>query len=323
MKIHHLNALIAVVKHNFSISSASDGLSLTQPAISKQIQQFEAELNLSLFIRNGKRLVGLTDSGQEVYRRALEVINKIDDIYQFSYQRVGNQGSLSVATTHTQARYVLPRVINRFRVIYPDVKLAVHQGSPKEVAELALKGEVDLAIATEAVGEENGLVTLPCYQWNRCVVTPHEHSLTRQNQLNLAQLCDFPIITYGLGYTGRRRIDEAFEQAGLVSNIVLTAVDSDVIKTYVRLGMGVGIIANMAYSDEEDRDLVATDARGLFGTSYSHVAIRKDKYIRPFIFSFIEMLAPHLTEDIVIKALRESDFIDRKQLLKSITLPSY
>ena len=215
MKIHHLNALIAVVKHNFSISSASDGLSLTQPAISKQIQQFEAELNLSLFIRNGKRLVGLTDSGQEVY------------------QRVGNQGSLSVATTHTQARYVLPRVINRFRAIYPDVKLAVHQGSPKEVAELALKGEVYLAIATEAVGEERGLATLPCYQWNRCVVTPHEHPLTQQSQLNLAQLCDYPIITYGLGYTGRRRIDEAFEQVGLVSNIVLTTVDSDVIKTYV------------------------------------------------------------------------------------------
>jgi len=323
VKISHFKALVAVVKNNFSISMASESLSLTQPAISKQIQQFEAELNLNLFIRHGKRLTGLTETGYEVYQYALSVMNKIDDVYQLSHHRSGHQGSLSVATTHTQARYVLPQIINRFRSIYPEVKLAVHQGSPKEVAKLALEGEVDLAIATEAVGEENGLITLPCYQWNRSVVTPYQHPLTRKATLSLAELSEYPLITYGVGYTGRSRIDEAFERENLESNIVLTAVDSDVIKTYVRLGMGVGVIANMAYSFEEDRDLVAMDARDLFGTSYSHVAIRKDKYIRPFIFSFIEMLAPHLTEELVVKTLGELDSVQRKQLLGSIELPSY
>ena len=323
MKLTQLRALRAIVKHNFSISEAANQLALTQPAISKQIQLLEAELKLSLFIRHGKRLTGLTDSGIEVHRQAMGILNRVDDLYQYSNQAQGQTGSLSIATTHTQARYVLPAVVNRFKSIYPRVKLELHQGSPKEVARLAFTGEVDLAIATEAVGEEQGLVALPCYQWNRCVITPKEHQLTQQRVLTLEHLSKEPIITYVMGYTGRHRIDEAFAEAGLTSNIVLTAVDSDVIKTYVRFGLGVGIIANMAYNPEEDADLIAMDARSLFGTSYSNVAIRKDKYIRPYILSFIEILAPHLTGKIVKKALCETDATERKQLLASMTLPFY
>ena len=323
MKLTQLKAFSAIVKHDFSISEAAGQLALTQPAISKQIQLLEADLNLSLFIRHGKRLTGLTDSGAEVYRQSVDILNRVDDIYQFSHQAQGQTGSLSIATTHTQARYVLPAVVNRFKSVYPTVKLELHQGSPKEVARQALTGEADLAIATEAVGEERGLVALPCYQWNRCVVTPKHHKLTETGPLTLENLAKEPIITYVLGYTGRHRIDEAFARAGLSSNIVLTAVDSDVIKTYVRFGLGVGVIANMAYNSEEDADLIAMDARELFGTSYSHIALRKDKYLRPFIFKFIEMLAPHLTEDRVMKVLSGQDSNIHNDLLANRLLPVY
>ncbi len=323
MKLTQLKALRAIVKHDFSISEAANQLALTQPAISKQIQLLEAELKLSLFIRHGKRLTGLTDSGIEVHRQAVGILNRVDDLYQFSHQTQGQTGSLSIATTHTQARYVLPAVVNRFKSIYPTVKLELHQGSPKEVARLALTGEVDLAIATEAVGEEQGLVALPCYQWNRCVVTPKHHQLTQQRVLTLEHLAKEPIITYVMGYTGRHRIDEAFARAGLSSNIVLTAVDSDVIKTYVRFGLGVGVIANMAYNPEEDADLIAMDARDLFGTSYSHIALRKDKYLRPFIFKFIQMLAPHLTKELVMAVLKGQRTQILESLIQDRLLPVY
>lgn len=230
---------------------------------------------------------------------------------------------MSIATTHTQARYVLPSVVNRFKSIYPTVKLELHQGSPKEVARLALTGEVDLAIATEAVGEEQGLVALPCYQWNRCIITPKQHKLTQHRVLTLEHLAKEPIITYVMGYTGRHRIDEAFEKAKLTSNIVLTAVDSDVIKTYVRFGLGVGVIANMAYNPEEDADLVVIDARELFGTSYSHIALRKDKYLRPFIFKFIQMLSPHLTKELVMEVLKGQKTQILESLIQDRLLPVY
>ena len=323
MNLQQLRSLVEVVRHNLNITEAADSVCLSQPGISKQLKQLEQELQLTLFVRKGRNLTELTPAGKAILAKANEVLSKVEDIYQIARECNNQHGVLSIATTHTQARYLLPTVVGQFINQFPDVNLNLQQGTPKQVAKLASQGDVDIAIATEAVEHFENLVTMPCYQWNRCVVVKKDHPLAECKQLTLAGLAAYPLITYVYGYTGRYKVDEAFVAAELQSNIILTAVDADVIKTYVRLGLGVGIIANMAFDASEDKDLVALNASDLFGASVTHIALMKDRFIREYIYRFITLFAPHLTEEVVRRAMLCSDAKERKAMFEDFIIPAY
>jgi LysR family cys regulon transcriptional activator len=239
---------------------------------------------------------------------------------EFSDER---KGSLDIATTHTQARYALPKVINQFIEGYPDVSLHMHQGTPMQIAEMANDGLVDFAIATEALELFGNLVMLPCYTWNRSVVVPKDHPLAKVNKLTLQSLAEYPIVTYVFGFTGRSQLDQAFQEAELQPNVVFTAADSDVIKTYVRLGLGVGIVASMAHDEVQDADLVALDASHLFADSCTKIGIRSNTFIRGYMYKFIESFAPHLTKDVVVAAMEAGNRQDVELLFKDIELPRH
>ncbi|RMD78134.1 MAG: HTH-type transcriptional regulator CysB [Gammaproteobacteria bacterium] len=305
MRLQQLRYVREVVRRGFNVSAAAEALHTAQPGVSSQIQALERELGVRIFERKGKRLTGLTRPGQLIVELAERVLRDVENIRrvgaEFSNERAG---TLSIATTHTQARYVLPRVIKTFTERYPEVRLDIHQGNPVQVSEMAVRGEVDLAIATEAIERFEELVMLPCYQWNRCVVVPPGHPLARERPLTLEALARHPLITYDFAFTGRSKINQAFEAKGLEPNVVLTAIDSDVIKTYVELGLGVGILAKMAYDPERDRQLVALDAAHLFEPSTTRIGIRRGNYLRGFVYGFIELFAPHLNRQAVDAAMR-------------------
>ncbi|MGR9044989.1 MAG: CysB family HTH-type transcriptional regulator [Gammaproteobacteria bacterium] len=322
MKLLQLRYLVEVGKLK-SISKAAAALCTSQPGISKQIMLLEQELQVSLFVRKGRNLSGLTPVGEQVLDLAEQVMAKVKAIKQITQQLNNQPGTLAIATTHTQARYVLPFVVDRFLQKYPTTVLHIHQGTPGQVAKMLEEGEVDLAIATESLADKPALVALPCYQWNRCIIVKRGHPLTQQTTLTLDQIAYYAIITYDSGFTGRHKVDEAFANAGLVPNIVLTAVDSDVIKTYVKLGLGVGIIASMAFSSDQDNDLQALDAEHLFGRSISQIAIKKDAYLPVTTYRFIELLAPHLTQDVIKRATACQDLKSRKQMLSNLPIPLY
>ncbi|MGR9099380.1 MAG: HTH-type transcriptional regulator CysB [Gammaproteobacteria bacterium] len=323
MKLQQLQLLVEIARHNFNISDTADALYTSQPGISKQMKLLEQELNVALFIRNGKILTDLTPVGKRILSGAIEILNKADDIHQMARDYNKQQGVLSIAATHTQARYILPDVISRFMECFPDIVFNLQQGTPRQVAKLASLGDVDFAIATEAVGDFENLLTMPCYRWNRCLVVKKNHPLASVVPLTIDEIVKYPIITYLLGYTGRYKLDEAFSEAGLTPNIVLTAVDADVIKTYVKLGLGIGIIANMAFNRREDMGLVSLDAGHLFGSSVTYIAMRKDKYVRSYIFKFIETFAPHLDEAMVKKAMACSGSKERKQMFDEFQIPTF
>jgi len=305
VRLQQLRYVREVVRRGFNVSAAAEALHTAQPGVSSQIQALERELGVRIFERKGKRLTGLTRPGQLIVALAQRVLREVENIRrvgaEFSNERVG---TLSIATTHTQARYVLPPVIKAFTERYPEVRLDIHQGNPVQVSEMAVRGEVDLAIATEAIERFEELVMLPCYQWNRCVVVPPGHPLTRERPLTLEALARHPLITYDFAFTGRSKINQAFEAKGLEPNVVLTAIDSDVIKTYVELGLGVGILAKMAYDPERDRQLVALDASHLFEPSTTRIGIRRGNYLRGFVYGFIELFAPHLNRQAVDAAMQ-------------------
>lgn len=323
MKLQQLRFFVEIVRHNLNISDAAQTLCTSQPGISKQIRLLEQELHLTLFVRNGRNLTELTLAGEKIMALAVEILNKADDIHQIAQDCNNQQGVLAVATTHTQARYILPDVVRRFIDCFPEVSLNLQQGTPLQVAKLASLGDVDLAIATEAVEGFDNLLTMPCYQWNRCVVVKKDHPLARLPVLGMMDIVKHPIITYVYGYTGRYKLDEAFAASGLEPNIVLTAVDADVIKTYVKLGLGVGIIANMAFDRREDEGLISLDAGHLFGSSITHIALRKDKFIRDYIYKFIEIFAPHLDENVVKRAMACPGVKERKKMFEEFDIPSY
>lgn len=304
MKLQQLRYLVEVARSGLNVSQAAENLHTSQPGVSKQIRLLEEELGLDVFVRNGKRVVSITEPGQRILdiaqRVLLEAKNLREAGREFSSQHTG---SLTIATTHTQARYVLPAVIERFARAYPQVKLVLHQGNPTHVAQEVVAGGADLAIATEGMDAFSDLRILPCYQWNRSVVLPMEHPLLNVPELTLPVLASFPLITYDYAFTGRSQINQAFEQAGLTPNVVLTALDSDVIKTYVELGMGVGIIASMAFDPERDQRLRVRDASHLFAPSTTRVGLRRGAYVRRYTFDFIEMFAPQLTQEVVQAAL--------------------
>jgi LysR family cys regulon transcriptional activator len=305
MNLQQLRYLNEIVRCELNISDAAAALYTSQPGVSKQIKLLEEELGIDIFVRNGKRVVAITDPGKAVLEIARRVLHETDNLKQVGQEfKRQDSGALTIATTHTQARYALPQVVKAFTQAYPEVKLGLHQGSPTQIAEQVLSGEVDIGIATESLALYDELVTLPCYEWHHCVVVPPKHPLLDEKRLTLKKLAQYPIITYDFAFTGRNKINQAFSEAGLEPNIALTAIDADVIKTYVELGLGVGIVAQMAFIPDRDRHLRMIDAGHLFHPSTTRIAIRKNQYLRGFGYHFIELFAPHLTRDVIAQALR-------------------
>lgn len=308
MKLQQLRYLNEVARQDLNITSAADALYTSQPGVSKQIQLFEEEIGLQVFLRNGKRLTGITEPGAQILSLAAKVMHQIDNI-----KRVGDEfsniesGTLTIATTHTQARYKLPGVVKAFMTAYPHVKLNIHQGNPSQVAEQVAKGDADVGIATEYISDFENLLCLPCYEWNRCVVVPHGHPLLQDGILTLEKLAAYPLITYDFGYTGGSLVSKTFSEAGVSPNVVLTAIDADVIKTYVTLGLGVGLLANMAYDPDRDTNLAMVDVSHLFPNSTTYLGVRKDAFLRGYMYGFIELMAPKFNRKAVNEALKISE----------------
>lgn len=324
MKLQQLRYIWEVAHHDLNVSATAQSLFTSQPGISKQIRLLEDELGVEVFARSGKHLTRVTPAGERIISTAGEILRKVESIKQIS-QEFSNEkkGSLSIATTHTQARYALPPVISSFIKRYPDVSLHMHQGTPMQIAEMAADGSVDFAIATEALELFGDLVMMPCYRWNRCVIVPQGHPLSRLPKLTLEALAEYPLVTYVVGFTGRSKLDDAFAHRGLAAKVVFTAADADVIKTYVRLGLGVGIVARMAVDDVQDRDLVVLDASELFEASVTKIGFRRGTFLRGFMFDFIEMFAPHLLRERVNQALHCHNRAELEELFASIELPAY
>ena len=323
MKLQQLRYIWEVSRHNLNISATARSLYASQPGISKQIRQLEEELGVEIFARSGKHLTRLTPAGETIVNLAGDILRQTENIKRAAMEHGDERrGSLSIATTHTQARYALPPVIEAFRARYPAVALHMNQGTPTQIAQLAAAGAVDFAIATEGMEHFKDLAMMPCYEWNRVVVAPQGHPLTQRGPVSLRDLAAQPLVTYVFGFTGRSRLDEAFAAADVAPNVVLTATDTDVIKTYVRLGLGVGIIAAMAYDAGQDGDLVALDASHLFRPSRTYIGCRKDTFMRRFMLDFIALFATHLEPNLVRAALAAGGPAQREELFAHVELPT-
>ncbi|MFI0488274.1 MAG: HTH-type transcriptional regulator CysB [Yersinia sp. (in: enterobacteria)] len=323
MKLQQLRYIVEVVNHNLNVSSTAEGLYTSQPGISKQVRMLEDELGIQIFARSGKHLTQVTPAGLEIIRIAREVLSKVDAIKAVAGEHTyPDKGSLYIATTHTQARYALPDVIKGFIERYPLVSLHMHQGSPTQIAEAVSKCSADFAIATEALHLYDDLIMLPCYHWNRAVVVKPDHPLAGRNHISIEELAAYPIVTYTFGFTGRSELDTAFNRAGLTPRIVFTATDADVIKTYVRMGLGVGVIASMAIDPIQDSDLVTVDARDIFTYSTTKIGFRRSTFLRSYMYDFILRFAPHLTRDVVDKAVALRSNEDIEAMFKDIKLPT-
>ncbi len=324
MKLQQLRYIWEVAHHDLNVSATAKSLYTSQPGISKQIRLLEDELGLEVFARSGKHLTRVTPAGESIIHTAGEILRKVENIKQIA-QEFSNEkkGVLSLATTHTQARYALPPVISSFIKQYPDVALHMHQGSPTQIAEMAADGTVDFAIATEGLELFGDLIMMPCYRWNRCVVVPKGHPLCKVPKLTLEALAEYPIVTYVFGFTGRSKLDEAFSRRGLNPKVVFTAADADVIKTYVRLGLGVGIVAKMAVDEKLDADLVVLDASELFESSVTKIGFRRGTFMRGFMCDFVEKFAPHLNRDVVAKAVQCRNKAELDELFENVELPTH
>ncbi|WP_249963508.1 HTH-type transcriptional regulator CysB [Histophilus somni] len=320
MKIQQFRYIVEIVNQNMNVTDAANALFTSQPGISKQVRLLEDELGLEIFERNGKHIKGLTPAGARIVAVARELLVKTQNIKAIAneYTRP-NCGVLRIATTNTQARYMLPSVIRRFSKQYPEVSLHIHQGSPTQIYDALLFGEVDFAITTEAQYLFDDVVLLPCYMWNRSVIVKPEHPLAQCKKLTIEALGQYPLVTYTFGFTGGSDLDYAFNSAGLLPNIVFTATDADVIKTYVRLGLGVGIMASMAHT-EADNDLVALDASHLFRASMTQIAFKHSIFLRNYMYDFIQYFSPHLTRTLVEQAERLRDNNAVKKLFEHIQL---
>lgn len=324
MKLQQLRYIWEVAHHDLNVSATAQVLYTSQPGISKQIRLLEDELGVEIFARSGKHLTRVTPAGEAILQVVGEVLKKVESIKQVAQEFSDeSKGSLSIATTHTQARYALPHVIEGFIKRFPDVSLHMQQGTPMQIAEMASNGTADFAIATEAMEHFHDLVMLPCYRWNRSIIVPKKHPLATKPQLTLEDIAAFPLVTYVFGFTGRSKLDEAFSSRGLETKTVFTAADADVIKTYVRLGLGVGIVASMAMDDEHDSDLVTLDASHLFEASVTKVGLRKGVFLRGYMYKFIEAFAPHLTKNLIDQAMACSTKADVDELFKHVSLPTF
>jgi LysR family cys regulon transcriptional activator len=322
VKLQQLRYIWEVSRRDLNISRAADALHTSQPGVSKQIRQLENELGVEIFTRTGKNLSRVSPAGQAIIDVAGDILSKVDQIRDIGREHSApHQGSLSLATTHTQSRYVLPPVITAFIEKYPDVALHMHQGTPMQISRMVSEGTVDFAIATEALEHYSDLVMMPCYSWNRALLVPGDHELAKCSTVSLEQISRFPIVTYTFGFTGRSKLDEAFAALNLQPRVVFTAADADVIKTYVRLGLGIGIVAKMAFDARADSDLVAIDVGHLFQPSIAKIGFRPDSFLRGYMYDFIELFAPHLTHEVVEEACRCRGEESLNSLFASLDLP--
>jgi LysR family cys regulon transcriptional activator len=322
VKLHQLRYLAAIVQNGFNITTAAQKLHTSQPGVSKQIRLLEEELGLQIFARDARGLTGLTPAGAEVTAHALTILREARSIRGLASElHEAKQGSLSIGTTHTQARYVLPPVVSRFRGTYPDVQLHLHQGTSEQIAEMAGLDRIDFAIATGSKELFSDFVLLPAYHWHRRLIVPRDHPLATGGPPTLEQLAKFPIVTYVFSFTGPSSLEELFASHGLEVKVGLTARDADVIKTYVRLGLGVGIVASVAVDPELDRDLVSIDASHLLARHTTWIGFRSGTFLRGYMYDFIQSFAPHLTRELVRDAAAATDPAARDALFASIELP--
>ena len=321
MKLHQLRYLAAVTQNGLNITAAAQKLHTSQPGVSKQIKLLEDELGFQIFVREGRNLARITPAGQQVIERALKILQEAQSIRDLSTElRDEGRGSLSIGTTHTQARYVLPEVIREFRGRYPQVRLNLHQGTSEQIAEMVAGDRIDCAIATGSEDLFSDLTLLPCYRWHRTVIVPRGHALARAGRLAFKTLAAYPLITYTFSFTGPSSLHEAFAKAGLTPNIAITARDADVSKTYVRLGLGVGIVATMAL-DEQDQDLESIDATHLFPAHVTWMGFRRGTLLRRYMYDFAQLLAPHLDRRLVERAHRAADAAEVARMFEGLSLP--
>ena len=308
MKLQQLRCLTEVARRGLNVSEAAEALHTSQPGVSKQIRALEDELGVQVFVRHGKRLVAITEPGKAVVAIAERMLAEAQNLRRAGEEFANDQlGTLTIAATHTQARYALPKSVAAFKRRYPKVELRIHQGNPTQICDQVLAGEADLGVATEMISQYPDLVSLPVYQWNRCVVAPPKHPLLKETPLTLEKLAEHPIVTYDFAFANRSLVQKAFEARGLKPHVVLSAQDSDVIKTYVELGLGVGILAKMAFDAKRDVMLRAIDASHLFESSTTRLGIKRGSYLRRYAYDFIGMFAPHLPAETVERAVKGQD----------------
>ena len=295
MNLHQFRFVQEAVKRNLNLTEVAKSLHTSQPGVSKAILELEEELGIEIFGRHGKRLKRVTEPGEHVLKSIDIILREVHNLKRIGEQySAQDSGTLSIATTHTQARYVLPLPVAQLRSAYPNVNISLHQGAPDQVARMVLDETAEIGIATESLSDYPELITLPCYEWEHVLVLPKDHPLASVADLQLSDLANEPIITYHPSFTGRTRIDKAFAAQHLTPRIALEAIDSDVIKTYVRLGMGVGIVAEMAVRDITDEDLLVRPAGHLFGRNLARIAFKKQAYLRQFVYEFAQLLNPEL-----------------------------
>ena len=305
MKIQQLRYLTEIARRGLNVSEAAEALHTSQPGVSKQIRALEDELGVEVFVRHGKRLSAITEPGKAVIAIAERILAEANNLRRAGEEFANEKlGTLTIAATHTQARYALPKAVAAFKRRYPKVELLIHQGNPTQICEQLLAGEADMGVATEMISLYPELVSLPVYQWNRCVVVPPKHPLLKKTPLTLEALAQYPIVTYDFAFANRSLVQKAFESRGLQPHVVLSAQDSDVIKTYVELGLGIGILAKMAFNPKRDRHLRALDAAHLFESSTTRLGIKRGAYLRRYAYDFIEMFAPQLPRSIVEPAVK-------------------
>ena len=322
MKLQQLRYIVEVVNHNLNVSSTAESLYTSQPGISKQVRLLEDELGIQIFERSGKHLTKVTPAGEEIVRISRDILSRVESIKAVAGEHTHPEmGTLNIATTHTQARYALPSVIQGFTARYPKVSLHMHQGTPSQIADAVGKGRSDFAIATEALHLYQDMIMLPCYHWNRSIVVRRDHPLATKTNITIHDLAAYPLVTYVFGFTGRSELDSAFNRSGLTPKIVFTATDADVIKTYVRLGVGVGVIASMAIDPETDKDLVAIDTSHIFEASTTKIGFKKGTFLRTYMYDFMERFAPHLTRNVVDQAIALKTNGEIEAMFASFDLP--
>ncbi|MEM1261175.1 MAG: HTH-type transcriptional regulator CysB [Pseudomonadota bacterium] len=323
MKLQQLKYLLAIADNGLNITTAAERLYTSQPGVSKQLKLFEEELGVQLFTRKGKSLADITPAGREVIKRARTIMQEVDNIRALASDLSGEQeGELSIGTTHTQARYVLPAVVQQLRERYPNVVLNLHQGTSEQIADMVNDKAVDFAIATGSSNLFQDLVMLPCYRWDRTILVPANHELaTLERKLTIEDLAEQPLVTYVYSFSGESSLKRAFAEKSLEPNVVFTARDADVIKTYVKMGLGVGIVASMAHECDERDNLVAIDAEGLFPRSTTWIGFRRDAVLRGYMVEFIEMFAPHLSPQLIRDACTLPSQADVDALFTDIELP--
>ncbi len=322
MKLQQLRYLAAVAQSGLNITAAAEKLHTSQPAVSKQLKLLEDELGFRIFVRSGRTLTKITPAGQQVIDRAIRILREVQNIKGISDDlKDEHRGALSIGTTHTQARYVLPSVIQQFRSKYPEVRLHLHQGTSEQIAEMAELDRIDFAIATGSQDLFPNLILLPCYQWYRRIVVPADHPLAQVKKPTLAQIAAYPIVTYVFSFTGSSSLPQIFAKAGLTANVALTARDADVIKTYVRLGFGVGILADVAVDPEADKDLVSIDASHLFPLHTTWIGFSRGGLLRRYMYEFVQLLAPHLNRRLIDRAAITANQQEVDALFADIQLP--